>query len=268
LEPRPAAAEIAGFYTRYYTHASAGDRQTAPPRFSGRGVSRLLRRLLAWALPWKRAHYLSDNRYLAGLPAGRLLDVGCGSGDFLHWMARLGWQAHGIDFDEAAVRAAGRFPGVDVRLGDLNSQNFSADYFDAITLSDVIEHLPNPEQVIRECLRILRPGGRIVIATPNIDSFGHRFFGRHWRGLEPPRHLFLYSASALKKMAKLAGFERFSVFSTPGNKLAHDYIITASEEAATPVRRPYSRRARSVLARILEVFGVHRGEWIVFVGTK
>jgi len=98
-----------------------------------------------------------------------------------------------------------------VQLGSLEQQKFPAESFDAVTMSHVIEHVPEPIQTLSECARILRPGGRLFLWTPNHSSLGCRVFGKHWRGLEPPRHLHLFSPRSLKSLLNKAGLNDFSI---------------------------------------------------------
>jgi SAM-dependent methyltransferase len=83
--------------------------------------------------------------------------------------------------------------------------NYPADSFDAVIMSHVIEHVPHPRELLTECARVLKPGGRLVMLTPNAESFGLDYYGRCWRGLEPPRHLQIFSQLALEQIAKQAG---------------------------------------------------------------
>ena len=85
---------------------------------------------------------------------------------------------------------------------------------DAITLHHVIEHVPDPIALLRECARILRPGGKLAVATPNVESLGHRLFGRCWLALDPPRHLHLFSMPALRACVRKAGLQVRSLRST------------------------------------------------------
>jgi SAM-dependent methyltransferase len=137
---------------------------------------------------------------------GRLLDVGSGNGEFLATMRDLGWEVVGLEPDYAAAAAARRDHGLDVILGTLEGATLDEASFDAVTLSHVIEHVPDPVQTIRECYRLLRRGGVLVVLTPNIASLCHRVFGADWRGLEPPRHLFLFSPETMRRCASAAGF--------------------------------------------------------------
>jgi len=116
-----------------------------------------------------------------------------------------GWTATGIDADAEAVAAA-RSTGLDARAGALKSQGFPDAYFDVVLMSHVIEHLPDPIDELKECRRILKPSGSIVIATPNSLALGHRVFGRHWLGLDPPRHLQIFTPKALTRVLAMAGF--------------------------------------------------------------
>src|SRR5207249_6934470 len=95
---------------------------------------------------------------------------------------------------------------VTVHLGPLASHQFASGSFDAIAMSHVIEHVHDPAGLLRECHRILRPGGLLSVVTPNWSSLGHRYFGRSWRGLEPPRHLQLYTLPTLVRELRQAGF--------------------------------------------------------------
>ena len=139
------------------------------------------------------------------VPHGRLLEVGCGNGRQLERLAHAGWKVEGLDFDERAAQTARRL-GLEVKVGDLASARYPDASFDAVILSHVIEHVPDPVALLVECRRILRSGGQLVLATPNSDSWGHRRFGRAWLGLDPPRHLLVFTPRALAEAAGRAGF--------------------------------------------------------------
>jgi len=134
----------------------------------------------------------------------RVLDVGCGSGVLLARMQSLGWEVEGVEVDPGAVEAA-RKRGVSVRLGTLSSLRFPDAHFDAVHSAHVIEHVHDPVGLLRECRRVLKPGGNLVFLTPNIDSWGHEVFKDSWLNLDPPRHLALFTAAGLRRAAQEAG---------------------------------------------------------------
>ena len=140
-----------------------------------------------------------------GPRGGRLLEVGCGGGDSLALLQELGWDAEGVDFDPEAVANA-RAKGLRVRQGDLAGQGYPSSSFDAVIASHVIEHVPDPEALLVEALRVLRPGGTLVLYTPNAASLGRRHYREDWRGLEPPRHLHVFTPQALSALTRRAGF--------------------------------------------------------------
>jgi SAM-dependent methyltransferase len=149
-------------------------------------------------------------RFLPALVKGRLLDVGCGSGEWLASMRERGWNVAGLDFDQDAVRIA-KQSGLEVRSGTLKEQNYASKSFDAVTLHHVIEHVPDPVETLTECARILVNGGQLVLSTPNSASLGHRIFKEYWRGLEPPRHLHIFSGRSLRRVLEQAGFRNISI---------------------------------------------------------
>ena len=110
--------------------------------------------------------------------------------------AGFGWDVIGIDFDPAAIENA-RAKGLTVALGDLAQQDYSDNTFDAIIINHVVEHVLNPLDLLHECYRILKPSGKLMVATPNAVCWGHYLYGENWRGLEPPRQLHIFTRSAL-----------------------------------------------------------------------
>jgi len=103
----------------------------------------------------------------AGAP-GRLLDVGCGVGALVRLAGERGWQAVGIDVDPAVVAYA-RARNLDVRVGELAKLALPAGSFDLVTLCNVVDFVADPVAVLAECRRVLVPGGRIFLRTPNIQ---------------------------------------------------------------------------------------------------
>ncbi|MBI5491799.1 MAG: class I SAM-dependent methyltransferase [Deltaproteobacteria bacterium] len=141
---------------------------------------------------------------------GRILDIGCGRADFLQLMKERGWDASGLELDRR-IEGRGKKLGMDLRCGSLDTVRFPESSFDAVTFWHVFEHIRRPEAALEECGRILKPGGLLVIAVPNTGSLQARISGRHWFHLDPPFHLYHYSAGNLKRLLDRSGFEAASV---------------------------------------------------------
>jgi SAM-dependent methyltransferase len=133
------------------------------------------------------------------------MDFGCGEGAFLEIARRLGWRARGIDFDPAAVETA-RARGFEVEQGGVERLAGHREAFDHVTISHVMEHVPDPAALAAAAFRALRPGGGLFVETPNFDAACHVRFGRHWRGLEAPRHLQIPTWRGLETLLGAAGF--------------------------------------------------------------
>ncbi len=223
LDPRPDAETAPLAYRTYYGDASPGP---DAPRHGWHRIRRALRndylnatyryhiepatragRLIVPLLPRYRALADEHVRHLR-LPEGRprLLDLGCGEGEFLAEMQSLGWSVEGIDPSADAVATA-RARGVPARQGTLEESTLEPGSLDAITFRLVFEHLRDPIGVLAECRRALKRDGVLWIATPSLDADAHRVFGRNWIHLEPPRHTVVYTLSALSGGLARVGFE-------------------------------------------------------------
>jgi len=223
LDPQPLPEDVGKAYQGYYTHS-----QPEPgPSLVRDAVWAVWHSYLGWRFGYSRGVGPRWRRLLAPLallhPGGRdeldaaamhlpapnkpsrVLDVGCGSGVLLARMQALGWQVEGVELDPHGVKAA-RALGVSVRQGTLEEQGFPQNHFDAVHSAHVIEHVYDPVGLLRECHRILKPGGTLIILTPNLESSGHRVFGSAWLNLDPPRHLVLFSQATLRQAAEQAGF--------------------------------------------------------------
>jgi len=145
-------------------------------------------------------------------PDSRVLDVGCGNGDFLrllqqHYRCRV----NGLDISENAARLAKKQYGIDVFWGDILSAPYEKKSFDLITLRSVIEHISDPKGAMEKAFTLCKPSGLLFIKTPNYDSFGAKLFKDKWYPLDCPRHLYLFSPSTISALLEKCGFEVLKV---------------------------------------------------------
>lgn len=222
LDPRPNRETIGLAYGEYFTHSliDPPGPETTMQRIrknlaNGYRNARYGTELTpAWKLGYLVAKLVPSLgkivdvqfRYLprASKSGARALDIGCGNGAWLSLAKSAGWAVSGVEPDPVAL-AQGRSHGLDVRpsLADFEADTAGFDY---ITLSHVIEHVHDPAATLRTCYKLLGPGGGIFVDTPNVDALGHDLYGRHWRGLEVPRHLVLFNSESLTRSLKAAGF--------------------------------------------------------------
>lgn len=141
-----------------------------------------------------------------GLPQGRLLDIGCGVGDFLCQVKREGWEVVGIEPSEDAKNIAEKRLGFRP-LAPGDSVSLEEHSFDVITLWHVLEHVDDLKFQTFEIHRLLKPGGRLVIALPNFQSFDCQYFKDKWAAWDVPRHLNHFAPETLKRMMKSSGFD-------------------------------------------------------------
>ena len=137
---------------------------------------------------------------------GRLLDIGCATGNYLVEMRKLGWDVAGIELQtEAAKYAQTRF-NLDVYNGDLLTCPQPATKFDVITMWDVLEHTHHPLKILAKAQKLLKPGGLLIFSIPDPNSKETASFGPTWIGYDSPRHLYLFHGKNLHMLQQKTGF--------------------------------------------------------------
>ena len=193
LSPRPTAAALSDYYPPDYL-------PYRPPIEDERlGLMRYMRRRKLI----KRRQLIEK---YSGRVSGRVLDVGCATGLFLHEMQLAGWMSVGIEPIPSAAEFARQRFGLEVFQGLLGEAPFEAQSFDVITFWDVLEHTFSPVSDLRRTAQLLKPGGLVAINVPNWESFDRRPFGPYWHGFDTPRHLYVFSRETLTAMLSQAGF--------------------------------------------------------------
>jgi SAM-dependent methyltransferase len=138
---------------------------------------------------------------------GRLLDVGCSIGLFLHLATKRGWNGVGLEPAPRAREHARDVYGLDVRPEPLGQADLPRESFDAVALLSVLEHATDPLTLLRDCARVLRPGGAIYTIVPNVDSLACRVLGAQARTFDGRNHLVYFSPPTLTQALGRAGFE-------------------------------------------------------------
>jgi SAM-dependent methyltransferase len=145
---------------------------------------------------------------------GRWLDVGFGEGGLLGEAEAQGWRCHGTEIAPPSLRYGERRGWV-VSADAAADERFPAHGFDVVSMVELLEHVPQPDALLREAAHWLRPGGVLYITTPNAASLNRRLLGLNWSVVAPPEHLTLWTAQGLGRALGRAGF-RLPQFRTEG----------------------------------------------------
>lgn len=134
----------------------------------------------------------------------RVLDVGCGFGESLGYHTARGCDVYGVEADENIRRVVEKF-GFKVHVGLFDDKVYEQDFFDYVTLDQVIEHVTDPLTTLRGVARILKPGGTAILSTPNAHGWGARLFGKRWINWHSPYHLQFFTRQSMQIAAQQAG---------------------------------------------------------------
>jgi len=188
VNPQPEAADVERYYREVYRSAATpSERKVAAKLREARAVVRAL------------------GRRAGRTVRPRLLDVGCGFGYVLKAASDAGWEARGADLSEREVAYARSRFGVDARIGPFPDPDLPPDSFDAVTMLEVLEHLPSPAAALAEAKRILAPGGTLLVRAPDFGHWKARRAGAAWRGAVVPDHLYYFSEATLAALGEKAG---------------------------------------------------------------
>jgi len=137
--------------------------------------------------------------FIKGPAKGIHLDIGCGNGWLLDRTRNLGWNVLGIEPDPKAANQAKKI-NIDIVGNKIENANIKESSITIITIRHVIEHVEDPSSLLKQCFKLLKPHGKLIIITPNIESLGYKKFKKYWRDIDSPRHLYLFSIKTLKNI--------------------------------------------------------------------
>jgi len=202
VNPRPDPEEMGKFYPESYSWKETFEADFFITRWVRDSEKRY------------RYHLLKDEvsralKYI-GRTIGKVLDVGCGTGDRLDVWRSMGFDTYGVETSESADYAAGHLK-LNVLKGDLFSARFQDQFFDLVMLYNVLEHTHNPGAVCQEVHRILKEDAFLIIQVPNKDSLQSKVFGKRWAALDVPRDLYYFNVKTLRELLEKIGFHEFKV---------------------------------------------------------
>lgn len=203
--PRPIAADLAKYYpTDYIPYAKAIEDET---RFWKR---------------WDRRYGMIKRRRSIErfAPAGRMLEVGCGTGSFLNEMRQYGWDVVGVEPNAYASDYARTRFGMEIFSGTLEQFDAAPESFDIVASWNVLEHLPTPAQDMRRMGRLLKRGGLLVMGFPSVESLDRKLFGSAWLGWDLPRHLYLFPRASLEAFLAQNGLHVIAIECPAGSYLS------------------------------------------------
>ena len=128
-----------------------------------------------------------------------------GTGTLLEVAAEKDWDVFGVEVSKPAIEQAEKM-GIKAFHGELTDAEYPDDHFDIITASEILEHLYEPQKLIKEIARVLRPGGLFWATTPSSKGISYRLMGLNWTIVTPPEHIQLFSKKGMSLMLKNAGF--------------------------------------------------------------
>ncbi len=232
LNPQLTREELKKYYPENYDQYSGAD-----TIFKYGPLSALIKKFLS--------RFKEKNRIFNGRqsnltePELNYLDFGCGGGAHLEKIRKRHptWHLYGLDnIDTACVRTKQR--GFEVFCGDITELEMPENFFDIINMSHVLEHLNDPKAALLKVNRILKKGGRLIIALPNFDSIAAKFFGRYWHALDVPRHLFFLTPQTATLLLEQTGFSVQKVSYAQGPRvgiLSLYYLLGKKDMRINPI---------------------------------
>jgi 2-polyprenyl-3-methyl-5-hydroxy-6-metoxy-1,4-benzoquinol methylase len=209
--------QIGALYTNYYPRSDLDVEAWQPPREHSA--------LYAW---WRG---LRSSAFRWVPRRVKVLDIGCGFGESLGYHRQRDCEAEGVEADSNAARVAARH-GLTIRIGLFDASQYAPQSFDVVTLDQVIEHVRDPDDLLQGVHRVLKPGGTVVLSTPNAAGWGARSFGRKWIHWHSPYHLQFFSRRSLLQLAQRSGFTVEQVATvTHSSWLAFQWLHLASYPA-------------------------------------
>lgn len=185
-----APESLSRLYTRYYPRSTYSPDEFRPHR-EAHGFQAWLQGERSFAFRWVPKNV-------------RVLDIGCGFGEAVGYHEERGCDAHGVELDENIRCIADKF-GYKIRVGAFDANNYEPGFFDYVTMDQVIEHVINPVESLRDIASVLRPGGVLILGTPNSNGWGARTFGDRWIHWHAPYHLHLFSRKSMALAAEQSG---------------------------------------------------------------
>ncbi len=156
----------------------------------------------------------------------KILDVGCGRGDFLVVAKSKGWEVYGTELSGDSVKICSQ-KGIKVLQGVLNPDQFDKHDFDVIFFSEVIEHITTPVQEVKKFYELLRPGGLLYITTPNFNSLLRYYYKVDYNVIMYPEHLCYFTPKTMNAMLKENGFKKYKLLTTG---ISFSRIINSSKK--------------------------------------
>jgi SAM-dependent methyltransferase len=144
-------------------------------------------------------------------PGRRLLEAGCATGFFLERAREHGFDVVGIDPSPTATAVARQALNVEVLTGSIDDARLEPASFDAIALFQTIEHVPDPAATVRQLFELLRPGGTLLMTTPDERSWLAKVLGKRWINYKPPEHLFYFNAATMRTLLERAGYTNIEI---------------------------------------------------------